>query len=183
VNRDWTLPEPQGNELDLTLPFLMNYQEQRGIGAFLQDYYLAHQDVSHGLFSTADLSVGFHCPPTRPNVMERGKGEEEGCVRLTARVWLAPFDLGIRERVEILFLPAADDPRYLEIQIALRREAGEANAWKRTSKAFLDDLRKQLLVWRSLDEEAQSYYGAKLITAENPEAERSAESGQGAAGS
>jgi hypothetical protein len=50
VNRAWTLPEPQGNQLVLTLPFLMKYREQRGIGAFLQDYYLAHQDVSHGLF-------------------------------------------------------------------------------------------------------------------------------------
>jgi hypothetical protein len=183
VNRAWTLPEPRGNELDLTLPFLMNYQEQRGIGAFLRDYYLAHQDVSHGLFSTADFSVGFHCPTTRSDGVAEGEGEEEGCVRLTTRVWLAPFDLGIRERVEIFFLPAADDPRYLEIQIVLRREAGEANAWRRTSKAFLDDLRKQLLVWRSLDEEAQSYYGAKFTMAENPEAERPAENGQGAGGS
>jgi hypothetical protein len=190
VNRAWTLPEPRGNELGLTLPFLMKYQEQRGIGAFLRDYYLAHQDVSHGLFSTADLSLGFHCPTTRPDGMAWGKGGEEDCVRMTARVWLAPFDLGIRERVEILFWPAAEDPRYLEIQIVLRREAGEANAWRRTSKAFLDDLRKQLLVWRSLDEEAQSHYGAKLTVAPTSDdgqrttsGQPPAESEQGAAGS
>jgi hypothetical protein len=176
VNRAWTLPEPQGNELVLTLPFLMKYQEQRGIGAYLRDYYGAHQDVSHGLFSTADLSVALHCPPGPPVGMERGRGGKEACVRLTTRVWLAPFDLGIKQRVEILFWPAADDPRYLEIQIALRREAGEANAWKRTSKAFLDDLRKQLLVWRSLDEETQSHYEANLTAAQN------SDGGQGTTG-
>jgi FtsX-like permease family/Peptidase family M28 len=162
VNRAWTLPAPWGNQLVLTLPFLMKYQEQRGIGAFLRDYYLAHQDVSHGLFSTDDLSVGFYCPATRPVVMEDGVSRDENCLQLNTRVWLAPFDLGVKQRVELLFQPAADDPRFLEIQIALIREAGEANAWRRISKAFLDDLRKQLLIWRSLDEETQSHYEAKL---------------------
>jgi len=96
----------------------------------------------------------------------------------------------VKQRVELLFQPAADDPRFLEIQIALLREAGEANAWRRISKAFLDDLRKQLLIWRSLDEEAQSHYGAKLMAAETSDAgqratsgQPAAESGQGAAGS
>ncbi|HYR02355.1 MAG TPA: ABC transporter permease, partial [Syntrophobacteria bacterium] len=181
VNRAWTLPEPRGNQLVLTLPFLMKYREQRGIGAFLRDYYLAHQDVSHGLFSTDALSVGFHCPITRPALMEEGVARDENCIRLNTRVWLAPFDLGVKQRVELLFQPAADDPRFLEIQIALLREAGEANAWRRISKAFLADLRKQLLIWRSLDEEAQSHYGAKLMVVETSEAGQGATSAQSAA--
>jgi hypothetical protein len=122
--------------------------------------------------------------------MEDGVARVENCVQLNTRVWLAPFDLGVKQRVELLFQPAADDPRFLEIQIALLREAGEANAWRRISKAFLDDLRKQLLIWRSLDEEAQSHYGAKLMAAETSDAgqratngQPAAESGQGAAGS
>jgi hypothetical protein len=181
VNRAWTLPAPRGNQLVLTLPFLMKYQEQRGIGAFLRDYYLAHQDVSHGLFSTDDLSVGFYCPTTRPALMEDDVSRDENCVQLNTRVWLAPFDLGVKQRVELLFQPAADDPRFLEIQIVLLREAGEANAWRRISKAFLDDLRKQLLIWRSLDEETQSHYGAKLMAAETSDAGQGATSGPAAA--
>jgi hypothetical protein len=134
--------------------------------------------VSHGLFSTDDLSVGFHCPTTRPALKEEGVAREEHCVQLNTRVWLAPFDLGVKQRMELLFQPAADDPRFLEIRIALLREAGEANAWRRISKAFLDDLRKQLLIWRSLDEEAQSHYGAKLMAAELADAENRAAAGQ-----
>jgi hypothetical protein len=189
VNRAWTLPEPRGNQLVLTLPFLMKYREQRGIGGFLRDYYLAHQDVSHGLFSTDDLSVGFHCPATRAGPTEQGVARDENCVQLNTRVWLAPFDLGVKQRVELLFQPAADDPRFLEIQIALLREAGEANAWRRISKAFLDDIRKQLLIWRSLDEEAQAHYEAKLMAAEpsdagqgTPRGETAGKSGQEKAG-
>jgi hypothetical protein len=68
--------------------------------------------------------------------------------------------------VYLKFYPATEDPEnYLEIQVRVQREAGEANAWKRINKAFLNDLRKQLLIWRSLDDEAQAYH-AKLLRAE-----------------
>jgi cell division protein FtsX len=50
VTRAWTLPEPEGMEMKLTLPFLMKYTEQLGIGGYLREYYFAHKDVSHGLF-------------------------------------------------------------------------------------------------------------------------------------
>ena len=40
----------------------------------------------------------------------------------------------------------------------MEREAGEANAWRRINKAFLNQMRKQLLMWRSLEKEAQAGY-------------------------
>jgi hypothetical protein len=65
-----------------------------------------------------------------------------------------------------VFCPSTEDPdNYLEIQVTLQREAGEANYWRRINKAFLNDLRKQLLIWRSLDNEAQAHY-AKLLATE-----------------
>jgi hypothetical protein len=78
---------------------------------------------------------------------------------------LAPFDFGVNQLARLTFCPAAEDPDYLEIEVRVRREAGEANAWKRINKAFLNDLRKQLLVWRSLDDQAQTHY-AKLLETE-----------------
>jgi hypothetical protein len=80
-------------------------------------------------------------------------------------VWLAPFDFGVKQFVHLLFSPSVEEPEhYLEIQVTLQREAGEANAWQRINKAFLNDLRKQLLIWRSLDGEAQTYYAKLLAT-------------------
>jgi hypothetical protein len=87
---------------------------------------------------------------------------EKDCIQISARVWLAPFDFGVKQLVNLTFCTAAEDPKYLEIEVRVHREAGEANAWKRINKAFLNDLRKQLLVWRSLDDEAQAHY-AKLL--------------------
>ena len=73
VNRSWTLPEAKGNTLSLTLPFLMTYKEHRSVGGFLYDYFDSHQDVSHGMFSTADVSFRFVCetPPESGATHER----------------------------------------------------------------------------------------------------------------
>lgn len=163
VTRSWKLPDPQGNVLEITLPFYMKYREHRGIGGFLFEYLRGHQDVSHGLFSTGDLALTFMCPLLSGMVEEKPVCRDvvcryEACLNFHTKVWLAPFDFGIMQGVDVIFCPAAEDPGFLEIKIRLVREAGEANAWRRINKGFLNQLRKQLLVWRSLDEVAQDRY-------------------------
>jgi hypothetical protein len=170
VNRSWTLPEPEGNVLKATLPFLMHIREQDCAGGFLLEYYKAHQDVSHGLFSTADVRQDFVCPWQEPGAGPHPKelhGEFcslDSCLRIMVRVWLAPFDFGINQEAVIVFSPAMWHPGYLEISVELTREAGEMGMWKRLNKGFLDDLRKQMLVWRSLDQERRTSYEASVDT-------------------
>jgi hypothetical protein len=165
VNRSWTLPEPAGNILKATLPFLMHIREQDCAGGFLLEYYAAHEDVSHGLFSTADVRQDHVCPWHEPGAGPHpGQLHDEfqsldSCLRITARVWLSPFDFGINQDVVIVFSPAMWHPGYLEIAVELTRRAGEAGMWKRLNKGFLNDLRKQMLVWRSLDDERRAFYG------------------------
>jgi hypothetical protein len=167
VTRSWKLPDPQGNVLEITLPFYMKYKEHRGIGGFLFEYLREHQDVSHGLFSTGDLALTFMCPllsgiAEKKPVCRDSVCRYEACLNFHTKVWLAPFDFGIMQGVDVIFCPAAEDPGFLEIKIRLVREAGEANAWRRINKGFLNQLRKQLLVWRSLDELAQERYERAL---------------------
>jgi hypothetical protein len=171
VNRSWTLPEAKGNILELTLPFLMKYREHRSVGGYLIDYFQGHQDVSHGLFSTGDIEFGFVCP-TSPTVTkdEEDCPEEEceipACLEFSSSVWLAPFDFGIMQKVDFQFCPSRDEPGFLEISVRLTRESGEANAWHRINKGFLHEIRKQLLVWRSFDDQAKDHYAQLLTTAE-----------------
>ena len=68
---------------------------------------------------------------------------------LVAQIWLAPFDLGIMQTVELEIRPSRD-PTIHEVHIALRREAGPHAAWVRSNRHFLTELRKQFLLWRSL---------------------------------
>jgi hypothetical protein len=171
VNRSWTLPQAQGNELFLTLPFLMTYKEHRSIGGFLFEYFDGHRDITHGMFSTANIEFGFVCenPPglnqTAVDCPE-GECEYDQCLRIESRVWLAPFDFGIMQQVEILFKPAETEPGFLEIAIGLKRESGEANAWHRINKSFLHVLRKQLLIWRSFDDQTKLEYEELIVSAE-----------------
>jgi len=171
VNRSWKLPESDGNLLEITLPFLMKYQEHRSTGGYLYEYFKGCQDVSQGAFSTGDIAFTFECP--LPPVKNNGTPVDaenqycgEACLRLYAQVWLAPFDFGIQQQVEVQFCPAEEEPGFLEIKILLRRQAGEANSWRRTNKAFLNALRRQLLMWRSLDETSHARYEKLLATAE-----------------
>jgi len=55
------------------------------------------------------------------------------------------------------------NPGFMNIEVSLERVAGEAGMWKRLNKGFLNNLRKQLLVWRSLDPEAQVSYEEHII--------------------
>jgi hypothetical protein len=165
VTRAWTLPEPEKGEIKVTLPFLLKYSEQLGVGGYLREYYQGHQDVSHGIFTTDDISLEFYCPHREIPGLSGPNHCENDCIQIKTRVWLAPFDFGVKQFVHLIFTPSAEEPdHYLEIQVTLQREAGEANAWKRINKAFLNDLRKQLLIWRSLDDEAQTYFTRLLAT-------------------
>jgi len=60
--------------------------------------------------------------------------------------------------VDLKFKPSPEQSGRLEIHVRLTRESGESNAWHRINKGFLHRIRRQLLVWRSLDEEAKLSY-------------------------
>jgi hypothetical protein len=171
VNRSWTLPPARGNELSITLPFLMTYKEHRSIGGFLFEYFDGHRDITHGMFSTANIEFGFACesPPGLTQTADdcpEGACEDNECLQIGSRVWLAPFDFGIMQQVEIQFRPAATEPGFLEILIRLNRESGEANAWRRINKTFLHQIRKQLLIWRSFDDATKLSYKELIDKAE-----------------
>jgi hypothetical protein len=114
---------------------------------FLAEYYQAHMDISHGRFSTAELDMIYACPV---GAKQDNHTDHPDCFNLSFRAWLAPFDFGIRQRVSIITCPSPDYQGFLEIRVSLLRQTGENNIWFRLSKQFLNDLRKQLLIYRSL---------------------------------
>ncbi len=168
VNRSWRMPDPTQSRMDITLPFLIKRDEQKSLGGFLLSHFTGHQDVSHGLFSTGEIAFQRDSDGLRDTEEAMPEGAPRACFRLTSRVWLAPFDFGIMQAVEILFLPAEDDAEFLEIRVRLTRQAGEVNAWGRINKSFVNDLRKQLLIWRSMDGWTLAHYENTLETAAAP---------------
>ena len=156
----------------MTLPFLMKHREHLSVGGFLLDHFEGHRDVSHGLFSAGKIDFGLtqcQVPADEPNRQKRA-GEsnttdsDEELLQLMTDIWLAPFDFGIMQKVAVAFCRSAQDPGFLEIRIRLERLSGEANAWRRINKAFLHELRKTLLVWRSLDTVSKDDYEELIAT-------------------
>ncbi|MBV9470390.1 MAG: FtsX-like permease family protein, partial [Abitibacteriaceae bacterium] len=83
--------------------------------------------------------------------------EDTEVYRLAMRVWLAPFDMGVSQDTDILLVPSAE-PGLYELQLKLVRQSGEIAAWKRVNRGFMSDLRKQLLLWRTIKREGQQEY-------------------------
>ena len=157
VRRSWKLPPAADNTMDITLPFLLRYHEHESIAGFIHSYFASHHECSQGLFSTGHLRVDTLCPVDAP-----GGTCERVCLRLATKVWLAPFDFGIMQWVDVQFCPAPEEPDFLAIKIHIRRESGEANVWQRLNRVFLLELRKQLLVWRSIDDESQEDFARRM---------------------
>ena len=156
VNVNFNLPQPVNNSIRVTLPFLMKYREHESIGGFLFDYLASHQDISHGLFSTSRVELLYSCSTVdeiAQLVKESTFPEGLQCLHIRTNVWLAPFDFGIMQRLDIQFCPSKEGGDFLEIRLNLLRQSGESTAWHRINTSFLHELRKQLLIWRSLDPE------------------------------
>jgi hypothetical protein len=166
VNRTWTMPEPVNDTMSVTLPFLMRYQEHASICGFLYSFLKGHQEVSHGIFATGPIEV------IKANDCS-GDSKQlpmvDDCIHLRAKIWLAPFDFGIMQWVDLRFCKASEGEDFMEICVTMERRAGEAGLWQRLNGPFLHGLRKQLLVWRSLDQEGHTEYShilPKSISAE-----------------
>jgi len=184
VNANFNLPKAVNNRIVITLPFFMKYDEHDSIGGFIFSYFQSHQDVSHGLFSTGPVQLVSSCcniDEMRAIVKNAERPDEMYCTYIRAKVWLAPFDFGIMQWVDIQFCPVDGDTKYLEIKVTLERRSGEEQLWERINTSFLHDIRKQLLVWRSIDEDSHKHFSKQFqeISPENQITEHGTEASNG----
>jgi hypothetical protein len=166
----WAVPRPDGDRIRDTLPFTVTGRTSGGVLVFLLEYFDAHREGSIGHFATdAFEAIGAGGPlgpaadaaggaPRPPGPSAPGPA----LVGLEGTVWLAPYDLGVRQRVRLGIRPAsgpaagspgqaaAPEETIYEIDIDLVREAGQVRSWWNLNRVFLGDLRRQLLGWRNL---------------------------------
>lgn len=98
-----------------------------------------------GDFLTQDIRTGSETMPLGPGY------------RLTGRVWLAPFDLGVSQTIALDTAPTDLEDVY-EVHLTLTRVSGDVSNWKRVNRRFLNVLRKQFLIWRTLSAEERDRY-------------------------
>ncbi|MFH1152735.1 MAG: FtsX-like permease family protein [Pseudomonadota bacterium] len=117
------------------------------------------QAVCRGLFpGRTDPGGDFAAkdPVQDPETMDSPPGERS--ISFTA--WLAPFDLGIMQDVHVLFHPSPDQSGFTRVRLVILRRSGEIHTWWRVNQRFVNRVRKQLLIWRSLDPAGRERFSA-----------------------
>jgi len=139
VTRRWTFPPPKGDLWQFEFPFTVADWQVLGLFAFLADFFEACAEESVGVFYTRNTQF------TRESVGQQAKHKIE------LDVWLAPYDLGVSQHVVLLAEPT-EDPHIHRIEMTIVRRSGEHAAWQQRNRAFLAELRRQFLIYRTIPE-------------------------------
>jgi len=154
VERRWQLPAPVGDRLEIALPFAVTGGQAQALNAFMAEWFNGYAEYSVGDFVTEDVQAAREPGP-------HGMGY---CISL--RTWLAPFDLGVSQRTELRMVTTEMEDVY-EIRLTLYRESGDVSSWLRVNRRFLNTLRRQFLIWRTLSaRDRDRYLGVGLSAAE-----------------
>jgi len=115
--------------------------EVKGLITFLKEYY---------------VGVGAERPSFRTlKVYTVSMDAKEP--KLYLEVSLAPYEAGVMEKIDINTLWNEKDKSY-DFTIILEKMMGGEDIWVRGSYAFVDDLRRQILLWRFLTVEDRTKY-------------------------
>ncbi|MBN2713830.1 MAG: hypothetical protein JXR97_15535 [Planctomycetes bacterium] len=156
VARKWKMPAPDGNLMKFIFPFTVSASDLAGVLSFIREHFEAHSDASLGTFASRDVRLFKQASNT-------GGDESLG---IMATLSLAPFDLGVFQHFR-LYSKSSDIEGIEEVVIELERVSGPPGAWIRANRKFIDELRNQFLLWRSLPIETIEHYReltAKTLT-------------------
>jgi len=147
VQRSWRIGRPKGDLYDLVFPFTVSAYDITGVVSFLQEHFRNFSDTALGVFATFAVHIF---------------KQSEGKLGMQAQVALAPFDLGVSQRFALMAQPSEIEG-IEEIRILLRRVSGTRGDWQRANRVFINELRKQLLIWRSLSPQVMERYRASTL--------------------
>jgi len=150
LERVWRMPtKPIGDTWEIPLPFIFNRAEIDGVCAYIIEFLEAHVGEGSLDFSVRNLTYG------------EGMVENQQVRRIIFTAHLTPYELGVLQYVNIIFnLPEGSDVWQMEIN--LNRKAGPREVWEKNNYNFINVLRKQFLLWRSLRQEEKRTYIAQF---------------------
>ncbi|MEE3234452.1 MAG: FtsX-like permease family protein [Candidatus Latescibacterota bacterium] len=148
VTRRWSFPEPDGDHWKFDFPFTLASGDAAGIGAYLHRIFSSYGEGSVGEFMTEEVKLSSELIV------------ESKIYKLELMAWLAPYDLGVSQRVELIMSPTEDIDGIYRIEINITRLSGDVASWKRLNVGFLNVLRKRFLVWRTITPEMRADYVA-----------------------
>ncbi|MHA2364210.1 MAG: M28 family peptidase [Candidatus Hodarchaeales archaeon] len=143
LKRNWELttfpeesPEDGRMKWHIELPFITSSEkEAQGVIEFLREYFLIYESESvGGPFFVHNIAI---------------KNIEGQKKLLTTTLNLAPFDMGIKQIMNF-YINFDKKKQQWVFEIKLIRLEGVLMAWEALVRIFIKNIRKQLLIWKSL---------------------------------
>lgn len=147
VGREWKFPEPDGDDWSFDFPFTIGSVEALGMYAYLTRVFESYEEGSLGAFVTENVQLTAH---------KTASGHP--MYHISMMTWLAPYDLGISQRVSLSAAPAENERNLYAVWVDIHRESGDVASWQRINRRFLSVLRKRFLVWRTLPQDLKNEY-------------------------
>jgi len=146
MERKWKMPtKPRGTLWHIPLPFTERADMVQAIIYFLKEFLDLHRTEHVGTFWASDISIS------------ESQTDDGHQVILKAMIRLAPFDTGLAQIMELRgFVPKGED--LCRLTIDLKRTGGPEYAWYSSNYLFINEIRRQLLLWRTLPEEKRRKY-------------------------
>jgi len=145
LERKWRIAtKPVGDKWSIPMPFFTSsIEEVEGILAFLREFFSAHVGESPPNFSLLSMKS------------EEGEAEGAPYKGIYADVRISPYESGVHQITRILFQRVGERWEMLSM---VTRLSGAPPEWMKLNTRFTDNLRKQLLLWRSMPEEERKRY-------------------------
>lgn len=150
LERTWRVPEPVGDLWTIKLPFSVTGTQAAGLNGFLSEWLHAYEEYSIGDFVTKEVKGSMQDT-------EFGKAYQ-----VQFMTWVAPFDLGVSQLTIIHTDPTEMEDVY-DVSLEIRRVSGDVSNWKRVNRRFMNTVRKQFLIWRTLSPEDREQYTKQTI--------------------
>jgi len=143
LERKWRLQtKPKGDSWDIPIPFRIKEDDRAaGMAVFLHEYLWNKRIERAGVFTVESVEVS----------------KIESGIAVKSRVWLAPFEQNIKQDMNIVILKSKTEQNFL-VLMNLQRVSGPYDSWVRFNYPFIDDVRKQMLIWNVLDPEEREKY-------------------------
>lgn len=145
IQRTWNVPDPKGDDWRIRLPFAVTGDQAKGVNGFLAEWFSSYEGYSVGDFITEGI------------YRETFDSEHGEAFRVGCKAWLAPFDLGVSQHITLETVPTDLEDVY-DLRLILTRVSGDVSNWKRVNRRFLNTLRKQFLIWRTLSNADRARY-------------------------
>ena len=149
LERRWRIPtKPAGDVWEIPLPFTTKSEEEtKGLLNFLWEYFEAHRVETPEPFIVRDSSI----------VIESSQS-----MKIKLVVSLLPLEAGVTQETIINAQWSLTQSRYL-LSIYIKKLSGSREIWLSGNYSFVDCIRKQFLIWKSLSEEERKEYSRREV--------------------